>query len=208
MLGPSLDPRRPGNALSVRSFYSVDDPPTRREKAFAAIEGRPQGMLEGNPWSPIFDFDSSVVGAIMASGGLVFTFQLSDPISVSDTDRLAALWDDEVVADGPMVVRQGARVTVVIPEVKGQRLSLWCTSLLAATPVDQQPLSQLGAVRAREATAAAAKDKEPGAVQSAFSAWMKANTTLGVVAIVVGGAVAYFMFGPEIKAALGGLGGK
>lgn len=194
--GAAIDPRNPRNMLFASAVQSADAEPSRREKAFQAIEGHENGFLERNPWVPILDFDESIVNAVEAFGGLVVTLQLNDPVSFSDTDRLAVLWDDDTLADGPKTVRQGSRVVVTIPSVKGTRLSVWCTSLLSATVVDTQPLAKKAEVEAREATAnkaaADADAAKPNPVSSFLDKYLTASEHVGLLAVVVGGAVLYF----------------
>jgi hypothetical protein len=193
MFGAALNPRSPRNVLqAIGGAQSADSPPSRRDKAFAAIEGREPGLLSLNPWVPIFDFDDSTINSVAAHGGLVLTFQLSDPISFSDNNRVAMLWDDEVLADGPKIVRQGDRFVMTVPEVKGARLSLWCDSALAASLKDTQPLSQQSAVLQREADLKKVQDAQSGKlVGGIFDSFFKANAAVGIAVVVVAGLVGY-----------------
>ncbi len=199
----AINARHPRNVLRPVNVHSADSPPDRREMAFAAIEGRKCGMLELNPWVPILDFDAAFANAVNSSGGLVFTFALNDPVSFTDTDRIALLWDDQVLADGPKTVIQGTRVVMTVAAAKGTRLSLWATSMLAPTVVDQKPLSQLSAVVSRENDLAAAQkkadDAKPGplaGVAKFFQDTLKieadAAKTVALGVVVVGGVVLYF----------------
>ena len=117
------DPLVAGNMATM----SADGDPTesRVDKAYRAIEGHENGWLDINKWVPIFDFDPAIAVRVAANGGLAFVIELSDPVSFSDTTRIAALWDDEVVAYGPATVREGSRVVITVPKADGVRLSLW-----------------------------------------------------------------------------------
>ncbi len=200
MFDAALDARRPRNALRPTSGLSADAPVDRRDSAFAAIEGRAVGLLERNPWVPILDFDASIVGAVMANGGLVLTLQLNDPVSFTDTDRIAVLWDDQTLADGPKTVIQGKKVVITIPSVKGDRLSVWCTSMLVANIVDTQPLSQLANVNKNVAAGNAASDAQPSAFGDWVTKFFQAQT-MGAVGVLVVGGVLVYVFRKEIFSA-------
>jgi hypothetical protein len=181
----SLDPRRPSATILRPTLLSADEPLSRKQKAFAAIEQRDEGFFTRNPWEPILDFDDSIVNQIRGSGGLVLVLALGDPFSISDTDRLAVLWDDEVVADGPKTVRQGDRVIITIPSVRGSRLSVWCTSLLTASVINSAPLSQASVINAQEAerarAAEAAKPTPGGFLGGLFETQAKETSKVAIV---------------------------
>ena len=165
-------------------FRSADFSEDRADKAFAAIEGSPDGFFTNNPWEPIRDFGAALNGAIDANGGLVLDVSISDPWSAGDSCRIAFLWDDETVAFGPLVVDQGTRFPVTIPNVKGINLSAWCTDEVALTVHDKRPLRELADVTRRIEERGERDDAEPGMFERIVDKYLKTVSVVGAVAVV------------------------
>lgn len=173
-------------------FLSADDPPDREEKAFAAIEGSEDGFFTNNPWEPIREFGNSLNASITANGGLVLDVSINDPFSVTDTCRIALLWDDEVLAFGPLVVEHGSRFAVTVARVAGKNLTAWCTDEVALTVHDKRPLQEAAEVVAAIDGRNEKKDREPSIFEKLFEKYVKGATVVGAVgvtAVVIG---AYF----------------
>jgi hypothetical protein len=166
------------------------DAPSRRQKAFLAIEGREADLLERNPWNPIHTF---APGEFPASGG-VLSFTLSDPLVGFDTERLALLWDDEVPAAAVTTVEEGQRVVVDIPaeRVLGRQLSIWLTDggvSISALRVD--PLSRRDEVHRAANAANKAETDKPSPFSDAMDKFVSAQTKVGIAVVVVAGIVLY-----------------
>lgn len=175
------------------SPMSADEPDeSRADKAFRAIEGHENGLLDINSWRPIFDFDSTIAARVAANGGLAMVIDLSDPINIgSDNTRLAALWDDEIKAFGPVVVREGSRVIVTIPEVKGTRLSLWCESTVVPTIVETRRLADAPRLQEDLNAANAANAAKTGTLDSFITGYLATTGVVGVVLALAVGAGVY-----------------
>jgi hypothetical protein len=186
------------NVLRNGASFSADGSPmSRNDKAHLAIEGTPPGFF-GTEWRPIRTFDAAFTRQIEAEGGQALALAMSDPFDVTrDNERLALLWDDQVVAAGPINFEEGDLVQVRIGPPKGAILSIWCTDgNVAAKVVDAAPASQASALAKRvEEKEAAEKHREnlkPNPFTEALEKFFEAQTKVGIAAVVVGGVVLYF----------------
>ncbi len=169
---------------------SAADAPSRRQKAFLAIEGREADLLELNPWNPLHTF---APGEFPSSGGVV-SFRLSDPLVGFNTERLALLWDDEVPAAAVTTVEEGQAVVVDIPpeRVLGRQLSIWLTDggvSLQNLRVD--PLSKRDDIHRAVNETNKTNDAKPSPFGDAFKVFMDSQTKVGIAVVVVAGILVY-----------------
>lgn len=177
---------------------SADATKSREEKALLTIEGKEDGLFTFNPWQPVLDFDSSIVEAI-ARGGAAVALRVEDPTDLfdSDTERLAFLWDDEKLAGPVVTVTEGSELVIVFDEVKGQRLTAWCTDNVPVRITAVGPSSQAGELRSGIAQREKDKDATPGPLDKILATLGGTQKVIGVTVVVAGAVFLWFYLGKK-----------
>lgn len=170
---------------------------SRREKVYTAIEGDAPGFGTINPWVPVLDFDEAVTNQIASQHGSAFILQLSDPFFGLDSERLVLMWDDEVVAAGPMNVQEGDTIVVTVPDARGERLSVWCTDTLAINVLKSGPASLANQFRAEVAGKAVA-DSPLNVARDAASSALGAGKTVAIVGVLAAAVLGYFLLKDKV----------
>lgn len=129
------------------SAVKLDGESDTRLKAYRTIEGHDPAWYQRNPW--VRTWASAPRQLASFTGGALLKLKVDDPIDFgSDVERIAVLWDGEVMA-GPVVsVEQGNSIMVDIPApMRGEVLEVWITGAIKVE-VSVHPPSAKDAIRA------------------------------------------------------------
>jgi hypothetical protein len=174
-----------------REFLSADE--SRDDKAYRAIEGEEDPWWKNNPWEPIHEFGGTLNAQIQANGGLVLDVSLGNEswLIPNQTTRLAVLWDDEVLAFGPVQVEIGSRFAIPIPRVAGANLSVWCTDSLALRINERRPMRELSDVENRITLDEQEQERAPNALERIGRKYATSASVAGTAVLVVVAVGAY-----------------
>ncbi len=162
-----------------------------------------------NSWVPLIDFPPSVTAQLALQGGATIVVKIGTegPLDlVHSTQRIALVWDDEVVELETTSDEDTTLVARVGPP-RGARLTLWGDSLIDAHLVQIGTPGQANDIQ-KNVEADNAKDGVLSSIGNAIKAGadkvLGAEKDLGTTAIMVGGAVLllFLFFHKEVEAAI------
>lgn len=136
-----------------------------------------------NPWRLAWSSES-------VTAPTALRLDIGDPWDLVDTERVALVWDGEIL-DGLHSVEEGKSVVIDVKAVKGDRLELWSTDSM---PITVTPISP---TRAESERARIRSEAAKGGFEGFLDRMQQ--TQFAVLAVV---ALVAIVAGPKIVAAL------